>query len=234
MKRLPVAHVGAALLIAGVVMLALNGSATAEGVTEPTPEPGSASTPALPVPLPVTLPTLPSQLTTPTTAAAPAPLPSLPVSPSSLPGITSPPGGSTGTQNPCADVVDQATESGAPVAASCPLTPTSDGGGDGALCIDVALKPSCTSTQAVNATTTTTTKPSAGSHSSGDPSDPAATSGDPATTNTVAVEAAATTAKKGGGTLPFTGGEVAGLAGLGAMLAASGLALARASRRRAV
>ena len=230
MNRLPVARAGAVLLCAGVVLVAVHGRASAEGVTEAPPV-------SLPAPLAVTLPTLPPLPTTPTTgtASAPAPVPSLPVSPSSLPGVPSPPGGSEGAQNPCAEVVDPATDAGAPIAASCPLTPTSDGGGDGALCVDVALAPSCASTQAVNTTTTTTTsKTPATSPPAGDPSDPTATSADPASADTSAVEAAATTAKKSGGTLPFTGGEVAGLATVGAMLAGCGLTLARAARRRSI
>jgi hypothetical protein len=72
MNRLSAARAGAVLLLAGVVMVAMHGRASAEGVTEPAPE-------SFPVPLPVTLPTLPPLPTTPTTAAAaPAPLPGLP------------------------------------------------------------------------------------------------------------------------------------------------------------
>jgi hypothetical protein len=231
MNRLPAVRAGAVLLFAGVVLVALHGRASAEGVAEPAPV-------SLPAPLAATVTTLPPLPTTPTTgtATAPAPVPSLPASPSGPPGITSPPGGSTGTQDPCAEVVDHATASGAPVAASCPLTSTSDGGAEGALCVDVALKPSCASAQAVSTTTTTAaaSMTPAPSPTAGASDDPAASSADPTPTNDTAVEAAAMSSKQSSGTLPFTGGEAAVLATIGATLAGCGLTLARSARRRSI
>jgi hypothetical protein len=200
---------------------------------------GASEDPGPALPAPIMLPALPSAPFAPPTLpeSSPAVPEVLAPAPSPPSGIPLPPAGNGGSDDPCSGPSSQAAEAGAPIAASCPLTQTDDGGGDGSLCVDVALdNPSCASAQAVDPTTPTTTAPT-------DPDTPGAptpgngdgASSSPTAEATAAVDPAVTAAAgpaAGSPTsMPFTGVDALGIAGVGGALAAVGAGLARVRRR---
>jgi len=181
--------------------------------------------PTVPVTLPITAPiTVPAPPTSPPTVPVSAPTPPTPP--------TMPSGGGTAT-DPCAQITGPLTAGGAPAAASCPLTPASDGG-DGSLCVDATQHPSCADAKSTDPTTTTPASTTSTTTRDGETSGPS--NGGTADPTTVVAAAGAaqhvSRTHSSSGTLPLTGGAVAGLVTLGGALAASGAALARAARSR--
>jgi hypothetical protein len=160
------------------------------------------------------------------------------------PGLPGAPGGGGGTPtDPCAQITGPAAAQGAPISATCPITPTSDGGVDIPLCIDVAQQPSCSSAKSSGPPASTTTTRATGDTSSGanhnrSRDTPAPNgSGDPPNSGSSSDPASsvpAASAHRSGATLPFTGGEVFALLTAGCALAGAGAALARAARRAGV
>lgn len=202
----------------------------------PTP-PGGGSTPpgspALPLPAPE-LPVLP-----PTGGLPPLALPPLapagdgnPIQPV-LDGLAASPGAGGETQDPCSDATGPATDAGAPLGASCGITPTAEGGVDLELCLTILDLATCEAGATPPSTTPTTT--GAGGSANGSGSGTAASaSARFASGGTNNAAAAAGGSGSGGSTLPFTGGAVGALLALGSTLATGGGVAARVLRRRRV
>jgi LPXTG-motif cell wall-anchored protein len=181
--------------------------------------------------LPVTPPSLPIDLgLTPATTGAPtAPAPP----PAGAPAVD----GSLEPTDPCAQVTEPASEHGAPIAATCPITAANDGGVDMPMCVDVAKVATCAKSEAVTTTTTFSSAGGSGPGSGGWGSTATGAPGTPAlpanTGSTVTgTEVSSTDVRGTGGTLPLTGSAIVWLLTIGAALAATGGALARVARRR--
>jgi hypothetical protein len=213
---------------------------------------GDGTAAALEVPqLPTTPPSLPIDLslTPPTTAAPSAPAPphasaapavdglsAPPALPGVLPSVPRPGAGGAGKTeptDPCAQITGPAAEQGAPVAATCPITPSADGGFDIPICIDVALVATCEKTAAVTTTTAVSSGGGSGPGTGGSGSTATGSSGADAPTPGPTTAGEISTDVRGTGeTLPLTGSAIVWLLTIGTALAATGGTLARVARRR--
>lgn len=231
------------MVAAGALTLACIGGAGAAAAVE-NPQP-AITPPSLPIAsLPIDLGLTPS-----TTAASTAPAPppaGVPVAddlpappalpqPGALPAVPLPGAGGAGETeptDPCAQIPGPASEQGAPIAATCPVTPASDGGVDIPICIDIAKVATCSEAAAVT-TTTMSSAGGSGPGTGGSGSTATGSSGTAAPTAGGSTAGDTSTDVRGTGeTLPLTGSAIVWLLTIGTALAATGGALARVARRR--
>jgi hypothetical protein len=196
--------------------------------------------PSLPIPLPLFPSTTVQSLPVPPAGSpdldgAPA-TPAVP-EPGALPATPLPGAGAAGDSDaptdPCAQITGPAAEQGAPIAATCPIIPSDDGGADIPICVDIAKVATCNrAASATTTTTTTTTTPSSAGTGSTGGTGSAATGSGSSPSGSTATEPSSTSTRGTGGTLPLTGSAIVWLLTIGTALAATGGTLARVARRR--
>jgi hypothetical protein len=149
-----------------------------------------------------------------------------------------PPGGEDGgaeeeAQDPCKEVTGPLTEGGAPIAASCTVTPTDEGGLDVELCLTIATIATCeASSEPTPSTTTPTTSGSTTTTTSGGGNGGNGTGGTGTGGGGASGAGDPSPGGGGGATLPFTGADVGALLALGTALASGGGLLNHLARRR--
>jgi len=137
----------------------------------------------------------------------------------------------------CTELTGPLTEAGGPVAASCTVRPTDNGGVDVEICLTVATIATCDdpSSPSPSPTTTPTTTPTVTPGSGGAGNGAGSGNGSGAARSSTSGTSGARTddgrVGTASATLPFTGGSVGALLALGTALATSGGLATRAVRR---
>jgi hypothetical protein len=134
--------------------------------------------------------------------------------------------------DPCAQITGPAAEQGAPVAATCPIIPSDDGGADIPICLDIAKVATCNQAASVTTTTTTSASSAGGADSGTGGNGSTATGSGSSPSGPTATEPSSTSTRGTGETLPLTGSAIVWLLTIGTALAATGGTLARVARRR--
>jgi hypothetical protein len=143
-------------------------------------------------------------------------------------------GGEGEAQDPCAQATGPLTEGGAPIAASCPIRQTEEGGVDVGICLTIATIATC---EQENKPADNDGGNDIGNGGGGGTAPTLNGSGSESTPTEMQVASAAAPSGSSGGTLPFTGAAIALVAGIGTALAATGTLTNRlaadVARRRA-